>query len=173
MSILTRVLIGLVILATFPVLYLAAQVLNVQNEWHRKIKDLEAAIQKQDAQFKLLTYGDFDAQTHALVPGKPIVGTPGELQWKTARDNIMRGAGRVWYARPQAASISAETGAEDRRLCRRRHHRHQQSHAAERSRPRRQGVPLRLSNVAHRRRPPVVRQVRRGIRRQRPAPRHQ
>lgn len=110
MSILTKVLIGLVIVAVFPVLYLAASVLNIQNEWHRKIKDFNAAIAKHEAQYKLLQYGDFDAQTHPLVPGKPIVGTPGVMQWQTARDNIMRGAGRVWYGRPQAASISAETG---------------------------------------------------------------
>jgi hypothetical protein len=110
MSILTKVLIGLVIVAVFPVLYLAASVLNIQNEWHRKIKDFQAAIDKHEKQYELLLHGDFDAQTHPLVPGKPIVGNPGVMQWQTARDNIMRGAGRVWYGRPQAASISAETG---------------------------------------------------------------
>lgn len=110
MSILTKVLIGLVIVSVFPVMYLAASVLNVQTEWHKKVRDLQVALAKQQKEHDLLLHGDFQSQTKELVPGKPVVGTPGLVQWRTARDNMMRGASRVWYGRPQAASISPDTG---------------------------------------------------------------
>jgi len=110
MSILTKVLIGLVIVAVFPVIYLAGGVLNMQDVWHKKVQQLQAQVKQEQARYDLLLNGDLESQTSQITPGKPVKGTPGYTQWKTARDAMMRGVGRVWYARPIAASISGETG---------------------------------------------------------------
>lgn len=110
MSILTKVLIGLVIVAVFPVIYFAGGVLNMQDVWHKKVQQLQAQVKQEQARYDLLLNGDLESQTAQITPGKPVKGTPGYTQWKTARDAMMRGVGRVWYARPVAASISGETG---------------------------------------------------------------
>lgn len=110
MSILTKVLIGLVVIAVFPLTYFAAAALKVHEVWRAKVEAYEKAVaQQREINFTLL-HGDARARLDRYVPGKPVNGTPGVEQYETARDNLMLGRGRFWYSERVANSIDQANG---------------------------------------------------------------
>lgn len=113
MSIFTKILIGLVILATLPVIYFAAGVLNVQGAWRAKVIDFEKKIVDTKNKNKELEFGNAAAQNTPYVPGLsyPEDYKPGVKQLETARNNLLLNTGRVWYATCTLPSVSPDTGS--------------------------------------------------------------
>jgi hypothetical protein len=110
MSILTKVLIGLVVVAVFPLFYFTAAALKVQHSWRNTVDDYFQAVAAQEkANFEKL-HGDEKARLVKYDPSRPAVGSPGLLQLQTARDNLKHGRGRLWYARRDASLIDTNTG---------------------------------------------------------------
>jgi len=58
MSILTKILLGLVVVAVFPLLFFTAAVLKVQHAWRDKIDDFEKVLVKERAENFDLLHGD-------------------------------------------------------------------------------------------------------------------
>lgn len=110
MSILTKVLIGLVVVAVFPLIYFAAAALKVQEAWRSKVQAFEKAVAQQQEQNFTLLHGDARARLERYVPGKPVNGTLGVEQYEAARDNLMLGRGRFWYATRLTDSIDPANG---------------------------------------------------------------
>jgi hypothetical protein len=110
MSILTKVLIGLVVVAVFPLVYFAAAALKVQQAWRSKVQAFEKAVVQQQEQNYALQHGDARARLERYVPGKPTNGTPGIDQYEAARDGLMLGRGRYWYAECVKDSIDPTNG---------------------------------------------------------------
>lgn len=110
MSILTKVLLGLTLVAIFPVLYLGAAVLNVNGAWRAKVDALKAAVAAEDKALDELEHGDFVARAAKLVPGTPEIGKTGVDQRRTVRDLLRARRGRVWYASRDAATIDETAG---------------------------------------------------------------
>ncbi|MCE9603599.1 MAG: hypothetical protein K8U03_01710 [Planctomycetia bacterium] len=113
MSILTKIMLGLVLIATFPTIYFAAGVLNLQGAWRTKVTEFEAARDKEQKLGAKLEYGSDEAQRLPYVPGKPLKPEQvlGVAQLETARNNLMLSTGRVWYATRVTESVNPETNS--------------------------------------------------------------
>jgi hypothetical protein len=115
MSILTKILLALVVIAIFPMVFLAAGVLNVNQVWRSKYSEYETRLMADEAKNVLLENGDFKAQTSNYTPPLPADGELGVAQLTAARDRLKMGRSRMWYARfpnngadPTAQTVSAE-----------------------------------------------------------------
>ena len=115
MSIFTKVLLGLVLIMTFPVLYLAAGVLNVQGAWRVKHTAFEKQLAAQEAEKNKLIYGSEDAQKIPKLQNAQVTTANekgfGVNQLEAIRNNLVTDAGRVWYAVLTQASVSPETNS--------------------------------------------------------------
>jgi hypothetical protein len=105
MSILTKVLLGFVVIAIFPVIFLAAGVLNVNNIWRNKVATLTATLEAEQKQNEILKNGDFLARTSTYRPPLKAKGTLGVAQLIAARDALKVGRSRMWQANLNAQSI--------------------------------------------------------------------
>jgi hypothetical protein len=110
MSILTKILIGLMVVAVFPLLYFTAGVLAVQHAWRDKVDDFAQAIDKQEEENFQTLHGDDKARLERYEPGRPTSGNAGLLQLEAARDGLKFGRGRVWYAMRDANLIDPAGG---------------------------------------------------------------
>jgi len=110
MSIVTKVLIGLVVVAVFPLVYYAAAVLKVHQAWHEKVARFEVAVAQQEQENFTKLHGDPQKRTAIHLPGRPSTGTPGVKQLETVRDNLKLGRGRFWYAQRDAQLIDQDGG---------------------------------------------------------------
>ncbi len=116
MSILTKVLLGLALVAIFPVLYLSAGVLNVNHAWRTKVEAFRAAVAAEEKALDDIEHGDFVARAAKLIPGMPEVGKTGVEQRRTVRDLLRARHGRVWYATRDAATIDEAAGTVTMRI---------------------------------------------------------
>lgn len=112
MSIFTKVLLGLVLIAAFPAIYLAAGVLSVQGAWRTKVAEFETALKAKQEANKLLEFGSDEARSLPYVPGKPLQPgqTLGVNQLEVARNTLLYQNGRIWYATRLTPSINPELG---------------------------------------------------------------
>lgn len=110
MSVLTKVLLGLVVVATFPLLYLTAGTLKVNKTWREAVRNFDKAVAAQAAQNFDLDHGDRKARVEAYDPSKPAVGKPGVRQLESALLALKHGRGRFWYAMRVKNSIDPATG---------------------------------------------------------------
>lgn len=110
MSILTKVLLGLVVVATLPLLYLTSATMKVNHTWRVKVREFDKAVAAQAAQNFDLLHGDRNARVESYDPAKPVVGKPGVRQLEAALESLKRGRGRFWYAIRNKASIDPMTG---------------------------------------------------------------
>jgi len=110
MSIFTKILLGLVLVATLPAIYFTAGVLNVQGAWRTKVKEFQVAVERQKTLAKDLEFGNEAGQSLPYKPGKPLA--PGQvlgvIQLETARNNLVLDNGRVWFATRLTQSINPE-----------------------------------------------------------------
>jgi hypothetical protein len=107
MSILTKVLLGFVIVAVFPVIYFAAGVLSNNQAWRAKVATFEKTLVTEKKQNDLLLNGDFTARTANYTPPLPAKGELGVAQLTAARDSLKVGRSRMWYATLSNASLDA------------------------------------------------------------------
>lgn len=112
MSIFTKILLGLVLIAAFPAIYLAAGVLNVQGAWRVKVAEFEKALKNKTDENKLLEFGSDEARSLPYVPGKPLQPnqTLGVVQLEVARNTLLYQNGNVWYATRVTPSINPDLG---------------------------------------------------------------
>ncbi len=112
MSIFTKILLGLVLIAAFPAIYLAAGVLSVQGAWRTKVAEFETALKAKQEANKLLEFGSEEARSLAYVPGKPLQPgqTLGVNQLEVARNTLLYQNGRIWYATRVTPSINEQLG---------------------------------------------------------------
>ena len=110
MSILTRVLLGFVIVAIFPVLYLAAAVLNVNGAWRQKAEQLEAVLATETKAIDELENGDFTARVAKMKPSAREEGKFGIEQREAVRDLLRSRRGRLWYGQITAGTIPGAPG---------------------------------------------------------------
>lgn len=112
MSILTKVLLGLVLIAAFPAIYLAAGVLSVQGAWRTKVAEFERAVKAKQEENKKLEFGSDEARSLPYVPGKPLQPNQelGVNQLEVARNTLLYQNGRVWYATRVTQSINPQLG---------------------------------------------------------------
>lgn len=110
MSILTKILLGLVLIMTFPVIYFAAGVLNVQGAWRTKVAEFKTALERQNKMSTELEFGSDIAQKSAYIPGKTLKAGQvlGVNQLETARNNLVLNTGRVWYATRVTESVNPD-----------------------------------------------------------------
>jgi hypothetical protein len=98
MSILTKVLIGLVVVAVFPLLFFTTAALKVQHSWRRAVDGFTRNIAAQEKENFEKLHGDAKTRIDRYDPSTPSAGAAGVLQLQTARDNLKFGRGRIWYA---------------------------------------------------------------------------
>lgn len=112
MSIFTKVLLGLVLIAAFPAIYLAAGVLSVHGAWRTKVAEFETALKAKQEANKLLEFGSDEARSLPYIPGKPLQPgqTLGVNQLEVARNTLLYQNGRIWYATRVTPSINPELG---------------------------------------------------------------
>lgn len=111
MSLLTKILMGLVVVAVLPVMFFSAAVLRVNEKWRSSVTAYEKAVEQQDKQNFDKLHGDAKARVDRYVPGKLINGNPGVMQYEVARDNLKLGRGRFWYAQPIGDSVDEAAGS--------------------------------------------------------------
>lgn len=110
MSILSKILLGLVVIAVFPVLFFSAAVLKVQSAWRSHLAQFQQAIDKEKQENFDLLHGDARARVSQYKPGRPTEGKVGILQYQTALDNLKVGRGRYWYATRIGESFDPQAG---------------------------------------------------------------
>lgn len=110
MSLLTKILLGLVVVAVLPVMFFSAAVLRVNEKWRVSVMGFEKAVEAQEKQNFDKLHGDAKARVDRYIPGKPVNGVPGVKQNEVARDNLKLGRGRFWYAQPIGDSIDDAAG---------------------------------------------------------------
>lgn len=110
MSLLTKILMGLVVVAVLPVLFFSAAVLRVNDKWRNSVESYEKAVELQAKQNFDKLHGDAKARVDRYTPGKPVNGNPGVMQYEVARDNLKLGRGRFWYAVPVGDSVDEAAG---------------------------------------------------------------
>jgi hypothetical protein len=110
MSILTKILMGLTVVAVLPLLYLSAAVLKVNGAWRVSVAQFEKAVEQQKDQNFDRLHGDARARVDRYQPGKLMNGQVGVQQLQTALDTLKLGRGRFWYARRETNSIDAAAG---------------------------------------------------------------
>ena len=110
MSILTKILMGLVVVAVLPVLFFASAVLKVNNTWRISTANFEKAVEQQEKQNFDILHGDDKARVQIYTPGKLADGKFGTRQLEIVRDNLKLGRGRFWYATPVVDSLDQATG---------------------------------------------------------------
>jgi hypothetical protein len=98
MSILTKVLIGLVVVAVFPLLFFSAAVLKIQKSWRSEVTAIQQQVDKQVAANFDQIHGDRKARSERYVYGKLMDGKEGIEQREVALQNLKSGRGRFWYA---------------------------------------------------------------------------
>jgi hypothetical protein len=107
MSILTKVLIGLVVVAVFPLIFFSAAVLKVQKSWRSEIDKFQKAVDRQQAENYDRIHGDRKARVERYEVGKLLEGKEGIKQREVALENLKLGRGRFWYALSDANLINA------------------------------------------------------------------
>jgi hypothetical protein len=105
MSILTKILLAFVVIAIFPVIFLSAGVLNVNNVWQKKVADMNRVLDTEQKRNEVLKNGDFTAQTSVYTPPLPEKGKLGVAQLLAARDVLKVGRSRMWFGTVNAAAI--------------------------------------------------------------------
>ena len=85
MSIWNKILIGLILVASLPLLYLSARTLRTHQVWREAAAKLEQEIARVEAEVDLLEYGD------------PEAGTPSVHEVELALHNRVLARGRMWY----------------------------------------------------------------------------
>jgi len=110
MSILTKILLALVVISIFPVLYMGAGVLSVNEIWRKKVASYEKAVAEEKKLVELLTHGDFTAQTSSYTPPLKAKGTLGVVQLTAARDSLKVGRSRMWYGTIDPVTINPADG---------------------------------------------------------------
>lgn len=110
MSILTKILIGLVVVAVFPLLFFAAATLKVQKSWREKLDVFQQTIAKEQEQNYELLHGDRKARTEQFVFGELIDGKEGIKQREVALESLKTGRGRFWYAQRDPNLIDPVAG---------------------------------------------------------------
>lgn len=107
MSILTKVLIGLVVVAVFPLIFFSAAVLKVQKSWRSEIDKFQKAVDKQQAENYDRIHGDRKARVERYEVGKLMDGKEGIKQREVALENLKLGRGRFWYALSDIKLVNA------------------------------------------------------------------
>lgn len=110
MSLLTKILMGLVVVAVLPVMFFSAAVLRVNQKWRVSVSAYEKAVDQQEQLNFDKLHGDAKARVDRYTPGKLVNGTPGVLQYEVARDNLKLGRGRFWYVLPIGDSVDEAAG---------------------------------------------------------------
>ena len=110
MSILTKVLIGLVVTAVFPLLFFSAAALKVQHAWRDKLDEFQKTVEKEQAENFDLLHGDRKARVERYVYREPINGKEGVKQCEQALEALKTGRGRFWYAQRDPNLIDAAAG---------------------------------------------------------------
>jgi hypothetical protein len=110
MSILTKVLMGLLIVAVLPLFYLTSAVMKVNNTWRLKVREFDKAVAVEKAQNFDKLHGDLKARVQTYEPGRVSSGNVGIRQLETALETLKLGRGRFWYAQRVNDSVDPATG---------------------------------------------------------------
>lgn len=97
MSLMTKILMGFVVAAVFPLLYLSAGVLKVNKIWREMAQKFEKVVVAEEKKNFDQLHGDAKARLERYQPGRAMNGTPGVRQVEVALHNLKLGRGRFWY----------------------------------------------------------------------------
>jgi|GEM_PF-4886955 hypothetical protein len=116
MNTISKVLVGLIIVTSLGFLYLAANTLEAEGVWQKRVRDFEQAIKQEKAKNELLAHGGQRAQRkeYRLEDGLPPTegldpaDTPGIDQYKMLLEMLAVNRGRIWQAKRTQSAPNGE-----------------------------------------------------------------
>lgn len=114
MSIWSRVLCGLIIVATFPLVYLASRNLAANHAWSQRVAKLDADLAKTTAEADVLRRGEASQSMTApdFERGRPYDPSQGQIgiaQLDVSLHDLLAGRGAVWF-NCRRGQVAAPTG---------------------------------------------------------------